>query len=368
MNEPDACPRRAPRSSSPQPRARPSSRELRQVRPGATDLLLLHGWVASGGLNWFRAFEPLARALPHRRPRPARPRPAACAPAASSGSPTAPTTAAATLVALDTGPVIAVGYSMGGPVAQLLWRRHRDLVSGLVLCATCARLRADIAAHASRTSRAMLGCGERGPGRGAGARRSRRCPLGPAPAPTAARVDRRRAPAPRLAHDRRGRPVDRARTTPAVGSSEVDVPTTVVCTTERPRGAAGPTARDGRRDSRRDRRIDIAEGHLACAGADVRGAATPTPATTSPTAPSASAASADCPSRLTSAYQRGRFALRPACAAPSRARCRASASGSRQREQDVAEDREADSPSANQSCTNVAPVRQSIGERLEPTA
>jgi pimeloyl-ACP methyl ester carboxylesterase len=43
---------------------------------------------------------------------------------------------AATLVELGTGPVIAVGYSMGGPVAQLLWRRHRDLVSGLVLCAT----------------------------------------------------------------------------------------------------------------------------------------------------------------------------------------------------------------------------------------
>jgi pimeloyl-ACP methyl ester carboxylesterase len=32
--------------------------------------------------------------------------------------------------------VIAVGYSMGGPVAQLLWRRHRALVDGLVLCAT----------------------------------------------------------------------------------------------------------------------------------------------------------------------------------------------------------------------------------------
>jgi 3-oxoadipate enol-lactonase len=27
---------------------------------------------------------------------------------------------------------------MGGPIAQLLWRRHRDLVSGLVFCATSA--------------------------------------------------------------------------------------------------------------------------------------------------------------------------------------------------------------------------------------
>src|SRR5438552_16996988 len=31
---------------------------------------------------------------------------------------------------------IVVGYSMGGPVAQLTWHRHRDRVAGLVLCAT----------------------------------------------------------------------------------------------------------------------------------------------------------------------------------------------------------------------------------------
>jgi pimeloyl-ACP methyl ester carboxylesterase len=29
-----------------------------------------------------------------------------------------------------------VGYSMGGAVAQLLWRRHPDRVAGLVLCST----------------------------------------------------------------------------------------------------------------------------------------------------------------------------------------------------------------------------------------
>jgi len=32
---------------------------------------------------------------------------------------------------LDTGPVIAVGDSMGGAIAQYLWRQHPDLVSGL---------------------------------------------------------------------------------------------------------------------------------------------------------------------------------------------------------------------------------------------
>ena len=31
---------------------------------------------------------------------------------------------------------IMVGYSMGGPVAQLMWKRHPEKVDGLVLCAT----------------------------------------------------------------------------------------------------------------------------------------------------------------------------------------------------------------------------------------
>jgi 3-oxoadipate enol-lactonase len=44
--------------------------------------------------------------------------------------------AAALVAHLDRGPVIAVGYSMGGPVATLLWRRHPEAVAGLVLCAT----------------------------------------------------------------------------------------------------------------------------------------------------------------------------------------------------------------------------------------
>jgi 3-oxoadipate enol-lactonase len=110
---------------------------VRQVTgpPGAPTLLLLHGWCASAGLNWFQTFEPLsahfnivapdlrghARGLRTRKVF----RLADCA-----------DDCAATLEQLSTGPVIAVGYSMGGPVAQLLWRRHRDLVNGLVLCAT----------------------------------------------------------------------------------------------------------------------------------------------------------------------------------------------------------------------------------------
>ena len=43
---------------------------------------------------------------------------------------------AAVVRALDTGPVIVAGYSMGGMVAQVFWRRHPELTAGLVLCAT----------------------------------------------------------------------------------------------------------------------------------------------------------------------------------------------------------------------------------------
>lgn len=103
--------------------------------PGAPTLLLLHGWTASADLNWFPAYRPLARSfrvvamdlrghgrgIRSRR----RFRFEDCA-----------DDAAALVDHLGTGPVVAVGYSMGGPVAQLLWKRHRHLVDGLVLCAT----------------------------------------------------------------------------------------------------------------------------------------------------------------------------------------------------------------------------------------
>lgn len=46
--------------------------------------------------------------------------------------------AAAVCDAVGVDDVIPVGYSMGGPVAQLMWRRHPGLVSGLVMCATSA--------------------------------------------------------------------------------------------------------------------------------------------------------------------------------------------------------------------------------------
>ncbi len=110
--------------------------------PGAPTLVLLHGFMASGGLNWFRTFNALgrefhvvapdlrghARGLRSRRHM----RLADCA-----------DDVAALVDELGTGKVIAAGYSMGGPVAQLLWRRHPDKVAGLVLCATAPAFSAE---------------------------------------------------------------------------------------------------------------------------------------------------------------------------------------------------------------------------------
>ena len=104
---------------------------------GAPTVLLLHGWMFPADLNWSRSYGPLGREArvlaPDHRGHGRGPRhrePFRLVDVADDY--------AALLRALDTGPVIAVGYSMGGPIAQLLWQRHPDVVAGLVLCATAA--------------------------------------------------------------------------------------------------------------------------------------------------------------------------------------------------------------------------------------
>jgi pimeloyl-ACP methyl ester carboxylesterase len=101
---------------------------------GAPTLVLLHGLAATGRLNWFAAFPELAQryhvvAVDHRghgqgiRTRWFRLKD--CADDA---------VAVADKLGIDR--FIAVGYSMGGPIAKLCWQRHPDKVRGLVLCAT----------------------------------------------------------------------------------------------------------------------------------------------------------------------------------------------------------------------------------------
>lgn len=105
--------------------------------PGAPTVLLLHGWTATADLNWFTTYEALGElygvvAMDHRgHGRGIRGkgsfRLADCADDAN-----------AVLEHLGIDEVIIVGYSMGGPIGQLLWRRHHDKVSAAVLCATSA--------------------------------------------------------------------------------------------------------------------------------------------------------------------------------------------------------------------------------------
>ena len=102
---------------------------------GAPTALLLHGWTATADLNWGACYAGLSEhvnvvALDQRgHGRGVR---------GSFSLEACADDAAALIEILGTGPVIAVGYSMGGPVATLLWRRHPELVAGMVLCATAS--------------------------------------------------------------------------------------------------------------------------------------------------------------------------------------------------------------------------------------
>jgi pimeloyl-ACP methyl ester carboxylesterase len=104
---------------------------------GAPTVVLLHGWTATAALNWSPSFGPLAErfrviALDHRgHGRGLR----ATAPFRLEDC---ADDVAALLRALGISECIVAGYSMGGPIAQLLWRRHPAVVAGLVLCATSA--------------------------------------------------------------------------------------------------------------------------------------------------------------------------------------------------------------------------------------
>jgi pimeloyl-ACP methyl ester carboxylesterase len=102
--------------------------------PQAPTLLLVHGLGATAMLNWAPAFQSLSARF-HvvaldlrghgRSPSPERRfRLSDCADDVA---------AAAHTLGLER--VVLVGYSMGSQVAQLVWRRHPELLSGLVLCA-----------------------------------------------------------------------------------------------------------------------------------------------------------------------------------------------------------------------------------------
>jgi 3-oxoadipate enol-lactonase len=102
---------------------------------GAPTLMLIHGVTFTAELNWGTVFAPLSRhfrviAIDLR--------------GHGDGISAGPRfrledcadDIAALAQVLGISRFVAVGYSMGGMVAQLLYRRHPSLLSGLVLCAT----------------------------------------------------------------------------------------------------------------------------------------------------------------------------------------------------------------------------------------
>jgi len=107
---------------------------------GAETLVLIHGVTFTAELNWGKVFAPLARRF----------RVVAAdlrghGDGISAGSQfrleDCADDVAALAGVLGVGRFVAVGYSMGGMVAQLLCRRHPSLLSGLVLCSTARNVR-----------------------------------------------------------------------------------------------------------------------------------------------------------------------------------------------------------------------------------
>ena len=111
--------------------------------PSAPTVVLLHGWTASADLQYLGAYRELAEVcsfvgIDHR----------------GHGRGLRSLTkyeledvaddAAAVAGSLGLTNVIAVGYSMGGPIAMYLTRRHPELVSGLVVQATALEWRASV--------------------------------------------------------------------------------------------------------------------------------------------------------------------------------------------------------------------------------
>jgi pimeloyl-ACP methyl ester carboxylesterase len=117
-------------------------RELAPARDaGGPTILLLHGWTLCADLNWFAVYAAVAR---HGRVlavdvrghgRGLRSEQRFTLEAAADD-------AAALLAHLGAGPAVVVGYSMGGSIGLLLWRRHPGSVAGLVLQSTALQWRA----------------------------------------------------------------------------------------------------------------------------------------------------------------------------------------------------------------------------------
>jgi len=110
-------------------------RHHRHADAAAPVLVLLHGWAGTGDAHFFTSYPALAESaslvvVDHQEHGRGLRAPGTFDLARCADD------VAEVLRALRTGPAAVVGYSMGGPIAMLLRRRHPDLVSALVLVAT----------------------------------------------------------------------------------------------------------------------------------------------------------------------------------------------------------------------------------------
>ena len=102
---------------------------------GAPTVLLLHGIAVTADLNWGNSFSTLGEHFTVVAPD-LRGHGRSASPSANFRLEDCADDAVVLADALDIDRFIAVGYSMGGLIAQLVWRRHPTRTAGLVLCAS----------------------------------------------------------------------------------------------------------------------------------------------------------------------------------------------------------------------------------------
>ena len=106
---------------------------------GAETLMLIHGVAVTAELNWELVLAPLARYF-HVVAADLRGHGDGIRLSSQFRLEDCADDIAALAEVLDIGRFVAVGYSLGGMVAQLMYKRHASLLSGLVLCSTASSL------------------------------------------------------------------------------------------------------------------------------------------------------------------------------------------------------------------------------------
>jgi len=109
---------------------------LRDTGGSGPAVLLVHGWMFPSDLNWLRVYGPLEQAGYRVLAMDLRGHGRGLRSTARFRLEDCADDAAAVLAAVGVDSALVIGYSMGGPVTQLMARRHPELVDGFVLCAT----------------------------------------------------------------------------------------------------------------------------------------------------------------------------------------------------------------------------------------